>query len=74
MQLGYIGEETVTVAAGTFDCWKFEWSDPHGGMVNANGAHPPYEMWVTADDDALFVQGGVGGYMQTWYELVELQR
>src|SRR5204863_468119 len=22
----------------------------------------------------LFVQGGVGGYMQTWYELVELQR
>lgn len=74
MQLGYIGEETVTVAAGTFDCWKFEWTDPHGGMVNANGAHPPYEMWVTADDDALFVQGGVGGYMQTWYELVELTR
>ncbi len=74
MQLGYLGEETVTVAAGTFDCWKFEWTDPHGGMVNANGSHPPYEMWVSADDDALFVQGGVGGYMQTWYELVELNR
>ena len=37
-------------------------------------AHPTYDMWVTADDDAIFVQGGVGGYMQTWYELVSLSR
>jgi hypothetical protein len=29
---------------------------------------------VTADEDAIFLQGGVGGYMQTWYELVELRR
>jgi len=29
---------------------------------------------VTADDDAIFVCGGVGGYMQTWYELIELTR
>jgi hypothetical protein len=29
---------------------------------------------VTADDDAIFVQGGVAGYMATWYELVELSR
>jgi hypothetical protein len=31
-------------------------------------------VWVTADDDAIFVQGGVGGYMQTWYELIEFER
>ena len=36
--------------------------------------HPHYDMWVTADEDSVFVQGGVGGYMATWYELVELER
>jgi len=25
-------------------------------------------------EDAIFVKGGVGGYMQTWYELVSLDR
>ncbi|MBT0671397.1 hypothetical protein HT136_23790 [Novosphingobium profundi] len=75
LYLGYVGEETVTVGAGTFHCRKFEFTDPDAGMVGVSGhAHPPYEMWVTADDDAIFVQGGVGGYMQTWYELVELER
>ena len=74
IELGYVGEETVTVAAGTFDCYHFQFTDEEGGMVNANGAHPPYDVWVTADEDAIFVQGGVGGYMQTWYELVELAR
>jgi hypothetical protein len=44
-------------------------------MISIGGeAHPPYQVWVTADDDSIFVQGGVGGYMQTWYELVELNR
>ena len=38
------------------------------------GDHPSYDVWVTADEDNLFVCGGVGGYMQTWYELVELSR
>ena len=75
IELGYVGDETVTVAAGTFDCHHFQFTDDEGGMVAANGeAHPAYDVWVTADDDAIFVQGGVGGYMQTWYELVELER
>jgi hypothetical protein len=74
LQLGYLGEDRVTVAAGTFNCHKFEFTDPDGGMKTADGSHPHYEMWVTADEDAIFVQGGVGGYMQTWYELVELSR
>jgi hypothetical protein len=36
--------------------------------------HPVYDVWITADEDALSVQGGLGGYMQTWYELVNLSR
>lgn len=75
IELGYVGEETVTVAAGTFACHHYRFTDDEGGMVSGNGeAHPPYDVWVTADDDAIFVQGGVGGYMQTWYELSELSR
>jgi hypothetical protein len=74
MQLSYVGEETVTVKAGTFDCRHYRFTDEHGGMVSDKGSHPDYDMWVTADEDAIFVKGGVGGYMQTWYELVELER
>lgn len=71
IDLEYRGDERVTVAAGSFDCRRFAFID-EGAMGGTQ--HPTYEMWVTADDDAIFVQGGVGGYMQSWYELVELQR
>jgi hypothetical protein len=74
IELEYVGDETVTVQAGTFDCSHFRFFDDHGGMATTDGAHPDYHVWVTADDDAIFVQGGVGGYMQTWYELTELTR
>ncbi len=72
--LEYVGEETTTVAAGEFDCRHFRFSDENAGMATSDGAHPVYDLWVTADADAIFVKGGVGGYMQTWYELVELER
>lgn len=71
--LEYLGDETVTVAAGTFDCRHFRFIDDDGPGMGGT-THPHYDMWVTADDDSIFVQGGVGGYMQTWYELVELDR
>ena len=74
IELGYVGEETIKVAAGTFDCFHFRFTDDEGGMATKDGAHPSYDLWVTADDDAIFVQGGVDGYMMTWYELVELNR
>lgn len=75
IDLAYIGDETVTVPAGTFDCYHFQFTDDAGGMISVDGhAHPPYDVWVTADDDAICVKAGVGGYMQTWYELIELQR
>lgn len=71
IHLEYVGEAERTVAAGTFACRHFRFVDE---ATMGGTQHPPYDMWVTADDDAIFVCGGVGGYMQTWYELVELQR
>ena len=68
----YLGKEEVTVAAGTFAARKFQFEDD--GTSGMDGAHPPYELWVTDDEDAIFLKGGVGGYMLTWYELVELKR
>ena len=73
IDLEYLGDETVTVAAGTFECRKFAFIDESAAGLGGT-THPRYEMWITADDDHLFVQGGVGGYMATWYELVELER
>jgi hypothetical protein len=68
----YLGDESVTTPAGTFACRHLQFIDPgDGGLI---GTHPRYDLWVTADEDAIFVKGGVGGYMQTWYELVELRR
>ena len=71
MCLDYLGEAVKTTPAGTFDCRHFRFIDEEG---MGGKEHPPYDLWVTADADAIFVCGGVGGYMQTWYELVELQR
>jgi hypothetical protein len=68
----HLGEETVTVPAGSFACRHLAFVDP--GDSGMAGEHPRYDLWVTADADAIFVQGGVGGYMQTWYELQELSR
>lgn len=73
IDLEYLGDETVTVPAGTFACRKFAFIDDSDTGMGGK-THPRYEMWVTADDDHIFVQGGVGGYMATWYELVELER
>ena len=66
MRLDYLGHEAVAVPAGNFAASHFRLSDPD------DLAHPEYDIWVTADEDAIFLKGGVGGYMQTWYELVEL--
>ena len=69
--LVYVGDETITVPAGRFESRKFQIVDTAKGLPEE---HPPYEMWCTNDTDGLFLRGGVGGYMQTHYELVELER
>jgi hypothetical protein len=68
--LEYVGPERVTVAAGTFDALHFRYVDTAGQLPEE---HPPYDVWCTADGDYLFLKGAVGGYMQTYYELVELR-
>ena len=70
LHIEYIGEERITVEAGEFDALHFAFVEAPG----LPDAHPKYDMWCTNDDDFLFLQGGVAGYMQTWYELVELIR
>ena len=69
--LVYVGEEEVKVGAGTFAARHFQVTDTAGNLPEE---HPPYEVWCTADDDYLLLRAGAGGYMQTHYELVELER
>ena len=66
----YLGAEEITVAAGTFQARRFAVVDT---AANLPEEHPPYEVWCTADDDYLLLKAGVGGYMQTHYELTELE-
>jgi len=63
------GEEHITVGAGTFAAWHYRFVSV-AGMA---GEHPDYDVWTSTDGDFLFLKGRVGGYMQTAYELVELQ-
>ena len=68
----FLGRETITVPAGNFTARHFQYLDEGGsGML---GQHPPYDVWISDDSDGVMLQGGVGGYMQTWYELVSLER
>ncbi len=68
--LVYTGDETVTVGAGTFPARRFEIVDTAEGLPEE---HPPYVMWCAANPQGWFLKGGVAGYMQTHYELVELE-
>ena len=67
----YVGEEEVTVGAGTFQSRHFQVVDTAGNLPEE---HPPYDVWVTADEDYLLLKASVAGYMQTHYELMELVR
>ena len=62
----YEGEAMVEVPAGRFRCHRLAFA----GMTNA---HPPYSMWISADGDFLYVKGDVAGYMDSVFELTELQ-
>ncbi|HVC30654.1 MAG TPA: hypothetical protein VND24_05655 [Steroidobacteraceae bacterium] len=68
----FLGHERIEVRAGTFRARHFQYLDEgDSGML---GRHPPYDVWISDDHDGVLLQGGVGGYMQTWYELVALER
>lgn len=65
--LRYVGDETVTVKAGTFDCYRIAFF----GLTNN---HPDYDMWLTRDGNFIYVKGVVQGYMNSRFELAELTR
>lgn len=69
--LEYLGDEEVVVPAGAFEAHHFRYVDTAGQLPEE---HPQYDVWCTADEDFVFLRGAVGGYMQTFYELVELER
>lgn len=76
MKVEYVGEERITVAAGTFDAWHFCYGERGSDRAGSNetGEHPPYEVWVTADGDFILLRAFVTGYMMTHYELARLER
>jgi hypothetical protein len=63
--LRFVGQEKITVPAGTFECNRLAFV----GMTNN---HPPYDMWISTDGDCLYVKGVVEGYMDSVFELTEL--
>ncbi|RJY10036.1 hypothetical protein [Aurantiacibacter aquimixticola] len=73
IDLEYVGEEEKTVAAGTFACRHFRFVDnSEEGM--GGETHPDYDVWISADDDAILIYGSIDGYMMNRYELVALER
>lgn len=65
--LQYVGPETITVPAGTFDCHRIR-------FVGLTNQHPDYDMWLSADGDFLYVKGVVQGYMDSDFVLESLVR
>ncbi len=82
LPLYFLGEESVTVAAGVFDALHFriganiDDADPGRPEDVTTGAarHPPYHIWVMADGSYVMLKAYCTGYMQTFYELVEYDR
>ena len=68
--LVYVGETDITVEAGRFRARHFQVTDTAADLPEE---HPPYNVWCTADDDYLLLRAEVEGYMQTRYELAEVQ-
>ena len=68
MGIEYVGEETIEVGAGAFDALHFRFVSTPGLPQE----HPPYNVWCSNDGDYLFLRGQVDGYMQTYYELVDI--
>ncbi len=70
MSIAYWGEEEITIAAGTFKARHFSVGDTAGSLPEE---HPPYHVWVTADEDYVFLKASAEGYMKTHYELESVE-
>lgn len=65
--LELLGREPCRTPAGDFDCHHLRYHFGAGGM-----AHPPYETWVTADEDHLLVKAWAGEPFDYTYLLADL--
>jgi hypothetical protein len=74
LTLNFVGRETITVAAGTFDALHFKYGVNDDYDSEDPSRHPPYHVWCTSDGDYVFLKGAVAGYMKTYYELQWLER
>ena len=72
--INYLGDEKVTVAAGTFDAHHFSYGTSTDDDYMGTDIHPPYHTWTTTDGDYVMLKAGCTGYMQTHYELVEYEK
>jgi hypothetical protein len=66
--LEQLGVERVTVPAGTFDCRHLRFLLEDSEVAG----HPPYDLWISADDRYLCVRAIVGAPKNYLYELAEL--
>ena len=64
--------EMIQIQVGAFASRHLRFTD--GGSARFGSTHPPYDVRITDHEDGVFLKGGVGGYIQTWYELVSLER
>lgn len=64
--LEYFGVEEAQVPASRFDCHHF-------AIVKTSHNHPPYDYWVTADGDFLYVNGVVAEPYRWSFELTALE-
>lgn len=72
--LRFVGRESVTVRAGSFDALHFQFGQEGGWAADDQLRHPLYNLWCSADGDYVFLRGDVSGYMKTRYELVAYER
>jgi hypothetical protein len=72
--MSFVGEEKITVGAGTFDALHFRYGTNEDDDYMGTDIHPPYHTWVTADGDYVLLKAHCTGYMQTYYELVEYEK
>jgi hypothetical protein len=70
----FLGEEKVTVEAGTFDALHFRYGTNENDDYMGTDIHPPYHTWVTSDGDYVLLKAHCTGYMQTFYELTEYEK
>ena len=67
----FIGEEDLTVGAGTFAALHYQYVDTE--LVELPADAPAFDMWVTADGDFTYLKGDLKGKVTSQYELMSLE-